>query len=75
MIQNFATEDLKKGIMEEWNIGMMGKKIRTVKPIIPSFHYSSIPMFFRFHHSSSFALRLIFFFVHGGASCTRLKRF
>jgi hypothetical protein len=30
--------------MEEWNIGMMGKKIRMLKSIIPLFHHSSIPI-------------------------------
>jgi len=35
--------------MEEWNIGMMGKKNEMPKPIIPSFQ-----------HSNLFALRLIF---------------
>jgi hypothetical protein len=29
--------------MEEWNIGMM-KKNEVLKPIIPSFHYSNIPV-------------------------------
>jgi hypothetical protein len=30
-----------KGIMEEWNIGMMGKKIKYLNPL---FHHSSIPI-------------------------------
>jgi hypothetical protein len=32
----------EKGIMEEWNIGMMGKKIKYLKPL---FHHSNIPIF------------------------------
>jgi len=31
--------------MEEWNIGMMGKKNRMLKPMIPSFQHSSGPLF------------------------------
>jgi hypothetical protein len=38
--RNPATEQEKKGIMEEWNIGTMGKKC-----LNPLFHYSSIPIF------------------------------
>jgi hypothetical protein len=30
------------GIMEEWNIGMMGPKNRVLKPIIPLFQYSNL---------------------------------
>jgi hypothetical protein len=30
--------------MEEWNIGMMGKKNKMPKLIIPLFHYSNIPI-------------------------------
>ena len=32
---------IKKGIMGEWNIGMMGKKIEALKAIIPLFQYSN----------------------------------
>jgi hypothetical protein len=32
----------RKGIMEEWNIGMMGQKIECLNPL---FHHSSIPIF------------------------------
>jgi hypothetical protein len=32
----------KNGIMEEWNIAMMGQEMRTPKPIIPSFHHSIV---------------------------------
>jgi hypothetical protein len=32
--------------MGEWNIGMMGKKNKILKPIIPLFQYSNIPMVF-----------------------------
>jgi len=51
----FATEgtentELKQkkrnGIMEEWNIGMMGPQNRMLKRIIPSFQYSNFPSFF-----------------------------
>jgi len=38
--------------MGEWNIGMMGKKIEALKLIIPSFHYSNIPLVLRFHCST-----------------------
>jgi hypothetical protein len=31
----------KKGIMEKWNIEMMGKKIEYLNPL---FHHSSIPV-------------------------------
>jgi hypothetical protein len=36
----------RNGIMEYWNIGMMGRKKGHVFPIIPAFHYSSIPDYF-----------------------------
>jgi len=54
--------------MEEWNIGIMGKNYcyfetgsRSIKPTIPSFHYSIvilthhsiIPLFQRYPRSSS----------------------
>jgi len=39
-------------MMGEWNIGMMDKKNKIFKPIIPSFHYSNIPAGLIFHHSN-----------------------
>jgi hypothetical protein len=50
--------------MEEWNIGMMGKKIECLNPL---FQYSSIPMFQLFLDSSipiCGLCVLCFLFVH-----------
>jgi hypothetical protein len=38
-----AHREPRKGIMEEWNIGMMGKKNKQLNPL---FHHSSNPICF-----------------------------
>jgi len=43
----------KNGILEWW---MVGQEIEPPKPIIPSFHYSNIPIVCLFQHSNLFAL-------------------
>jgi hypothetical protein len=45
----------KEGIMEEWNIGMMGKINKMPKPIIPSFR-SLCPVDFSFPRSGDFII-------------------
>jgi hypothetical protein len=45
--------NIKTGMLEKWNNGMLGQKIDVFRPIIPPFHHSIIPCLNIpfFHHS------------------------
>jgi hypothetical protein len=49
------------GTLEDWNNGMMGKKLLFgIKPNIPKFHYSNIPFLIPLFHYSAFFWHLKF---------------